>query len=43
MTSLMPPPVTVRFALNGAEVAATTAGGRRLLDVPSDRWTVTRS
>ncbi len=33
MTSLMPPPVTVRFALNGAEVAATTAGGRRLLDV----------
>jgi carbon-monoxide dehydrogenase small subunit/xanthine dehydrogenase small subunit len=33
MTSLKSPPATVRFALNSAEVAITTAGGRRLLDV----------
>jgi xanthine dehydrogenase small subunit len=33
MTSLVIPPTTHRFTLNGLEVVATTAGGRRLLDV----------
>ena len=33
MTSLVVPPATHRFTLNGLEVVATTAGGRRLLDV----------
>ena len=33
MTPLVPPPAAIRFTVNGSEVAASTAGGRRLLDV----------
>jgi xanthine dehydrogenase small subunit len=33
MTPPATPPATLRFSVNGAEVLASTAGGRRLLDV----------